>query len=139
LVEDRFEGEAMDALDPHTRGVRYSVTLPGRAFREALHAETRVPATDLVDEAGSRVAWTYRWADEPPNEARYRAEVYSTGERTFVRRDALLKFLTAAGMNLIVEVRLERQHERRGNDERPFDRGVSRLYLIDQSGNAHTV
>jgi hypothetical protein len=129
----------MDSLDPRTRGVQYAVTLPGRAFREIMHAEPAVPATALVDEAGSRVAWTRRWADEPPNQAGYRAEVYSTGERTFVRRDALLKFLATVDMTLIVEVRLERQRERRGSSERAFDRGITRLYLIDQSGNIRTL
>lgn len=139
LTEERIESDFMDSLDPRVRGVQYAVTLPGLTFREILHAEPAVPATALVDEAGSRVAWTHRWADEPPNQAGYRAEVYSTGERTFVRRDALLKFLAAVNMTLIVEVRLERQRERRRSSERAFDRGITRLYLVDQSGNIRTL
>lgn len=139
LTEDRIESDSIDSLDPRTRGVQYAVTLPGRAFREIMHVALAVPATALVDESGTRVAWTRRWADEPPNQARYRGEVYSTGARTFVRRDALLKFLAAVDMTLIMEVRLERQRERRGSSERAFDRGITRLYLVDQSGNIRTL
>lgn len=130
ITSQTVEERGFDGFDPYASGIRYDVELPGLLFRASHRATlSGTGGRELRGPNGELLAWISRWAD--PDADRY--EVRSDGQQTFVRRDALLRFLADTGMDLIIEVRLDRQIERRSGSD-TFDRGLRLLYLADADG-----
>jgi hypothetical protein len=139
LVERRIYHDFLDSFDPFAQGIRYSFSIPGERFTALMAAQADPTGMALRTSDGTLVAWVELWAGEPVGHDRYSSETGSDGHRTLVNASALLNFCRSTGMDLIVEVQLDRQLERRSQDPEALQPSRSRIYLIRRDGSVETV
>jgi len=131
LVETREEHEGLDEHDPYAHGIRVTVPLPGRRFRETAHATFNPTSLLLLGQDGSVVARVEQWAD-PDADLDTLTSVASSGYRVSVDRAALLHHLAQTDTNLIVEVQIGRHRSDCSSSE--YRAPYSRIYLVDATG-----
>jgi hypothetical protein len=142
IRENSREELGIEEHDPF-RQVRSHVGLPGSWFQRTIGAKPDSSGCQLLD--GSRVvSWQVSWDDQPRSDRDARA--HSSGRRTYVDLEALTSFLTEAEHHLIIEVQLRRHYNRSGRElptddeeEDTYDRGRSRIYLLDGTGRLETM
>lgn len=130
------EHDGLRRIDEHT-------VLPGMAFRAHCGARLSPDGNDLIGPGGP-VASMCAWSDgRPTRPGRGGEPEQSSGRRTTVDVGTLLGFLAAAQMDLIFEVRLQRQFNRdygyRDEGDERYERGESRIYLLRRNGWLETV
>ncbi|GGQ17031.1 hypothetical protein GCM10010279_26040 [Streptomyces mutabilis] len=122
----------LDRHDVYAYEMRRELPLPGKAFRA--QSRTALDATRLVLTAhdGRVVAQAQQWADpDPGNDSK--SSLASSGYRVHVKRDALLRYLSATRKCLITEVQIARR--RTGQRRDGYRIPVSRIYLLDATGS----
>lgn len=139
----RREREYLDEHDPLTREIKGPFSLLGRNFTEILSLSVSddfltysTPTSDIV---GRLEVWS-----DNPQEKDYITEAFSTGQRLWVNTEVLLDYLHRKEMDLIVEVKISRNVERRystGNstEEREYDLGRSTIYVLRRDGSLETL
>jgi hypothetical protein len=123
--------ESLDDSDSYAQGLAGALPMPGRLFRASAGA---VPGpVPLVDGVGNVLAWAEQWAD--PERDRYGRghDINCSGNRVFVKRSVLLRFLSDTGYSLIVEVQLGRHRSSTRTAESLASRR-SRIYLVHADG-----
>jgi hypothetical protein len=131
-----------DGLEKHDPLARISLTtaLPRSSFRDFHGARLLGDERTLVDRAGDRLAWMHCFSDLPsyPRD-RYRTDITVSGRQTFVQTAALLRYLRATGMHLIIKGHADRrdgdpyQRPRQRDDDRVQE--LNRVILIEHSGD----
>jgi hypothetical protein len=93
----------------------------------------------IVSRDGKIIARLQQWSDQVGDEE-YPSNSGSTGRHVLVRTDALFRYLSARGLDLIVEVVISRNVERnyRQKDDE-YDLGTTRLYVFRANGQCETV
>lgn len=132
LAERRRE---RDGLEQHDRLARvgHTTVLPGPDFCARQQVVPDRAEARLVDVNGVPRAWVRRFSDEPPPGSRERS-AYAYGWSVFVDWAALLDFVSAEEMMLIVKLETSRT-ERSERDFRSADQQEShRAFLIEPSG-----
>lgn len=126
----QYERESLDGLDHQARGLAWEPPLPGDEFRQWAACTVNSIGDALLNGTGRRVACTTVWSDEDFDARHGIRRIQSSGYRTTVARQHLLRFLAATGMQLIVEVQIDLRPEGSANNR--IQR--SRLYLVDGAG-----
>jgi hypothetical protein len=131
----------VEGLEDHDPLARISLTtaLPGSSFRELKRARLLDDERTLVDRAGDRLAWMRSFSDVPSDPRnRYRTDITVSGRQTFAQTAALLQYLRATGMHLIIKGHADRRdgdpykRPRQRDDDRVQE--VNRVTLIEHSG-----
>ncbi|HEX3955929.1 MAG TPA: hypothetical protein VHZ03_04770, partial [Trebonia sp.] len=129
LANTPESGDTLDEHDPYAQGIRSQVLLPGRGFRRTTRTAPDSTGTRLLSTDGAVLARAEQWSDP---EARDTGAVTSSGNRVYVNRTQLLRYLADTGMSLIVEVQIGRHRSDAGTGG--YEPGHSRIYLIGSSG-----
>lgn len=134
LVERRQDRDGIERDDRLAR-IGLTTILPGPAFQIRHRAVPDRAATRLVDSAGVKLAWVRTFSDEPPPRPSHRDRAYyADGWETFVDAKALLDFLAAEEMMLILKMEATRsewsEHEPRPTENRESHR----VLLIEPDG-----
>jgi hypothetical protein len=137
LNDRRFE-EGLDEFDPLARGVRGSFITFAKDFLRVMEVSL-IPGTQRYRSSdGSEVSHLDIWNDSLETERI--TEPFSEGERLWLRLDVLLEYLRQRGRDLIIEVQITRNKERRQRDEEEkYDHGRSRIYLLRRDGRLETL
>jgi hypothetical protein len=123
--------ESLDDSDPYAQGLVGALPLPGRLFRASTGAVPK--GFSLVDGNGDVLARAEQWADPEPDRYRSREDISCSGSIIYMKRAALLRFLSETGYSLIVEAQLGRHRSStRSDGPQAFRR--SRIYLINADG-----
>jgi hypothetical protein len=136
LRRSRHERESLDDLDPYAEGIRWGGTMPGDDFCTRIGCIADATGETLRDDERRPIAWTKRWSDEDRDDREYLHQVRSSGERTFVDKGTLLKYLAETRMELIMEVQIGRHRDRSANSDE-YASPTSRVYRLDSSGTVH--
>lgn len=137
LDNRRFE-EGLDEFDPLARGVRGSFMTFGKDFLRVMGVSLVSGTQRYRSLDGSEVAHLEIWNDSFETERI--TEPFSEGERLWLRLDVLLEYLRRRGRDLIMEVQITRNKERRQRDEEEkYDHGRSRIYLLRREGRLETL
>ena len=137
---ERLGLEKHDAI----RRIAPTYTSAGRKLLHSIAATSQFDHRDIYGVDGQRVSDVFAWSDEP-DDNRSSTESYTSGEKTWVRLDDLLQFLSQVGMDAIVESRISRNRHtstynaREEGDDHEYDRGTSRIYLIRSHGTIETM
>lgn len=141
-----FEQHREDVgLEQHDslRRISLTFTRPGTAFVDHRRLTPLGNGRAYVDSAGRTIAHTEHWDDIASRRADSGTTVTS-GHQTFVLVSELLDFLAGVGMDLICEVRIARQFDRRdrsinSGDDDSYETGQSRIYLLRRDGDLITL
>jgi hypothetical protein len=126
------------------RRIAPTFTSAGRKFLHNIAATAQFGHRDIYGADGQRISDVFAWSDEP-DDNHSSTESYTSGKRTWVGLDDLLQFLSQVGMDAIVESRISRNRHtnaytaREEGDDREYDRGTSRIYLVRSDGTIETV
>jgi hypothetical protein len=133
LVEHERHREGVDRTDPLAR-ILMSATVPGEEFLS--HHNASVNAAGVVSgPSGERLAWVRRFSDEPPQDRDSRATgFWASGRQTIVKSDALLSFLNATDMSLIIKVEVVRRDKTSEERDDKHDQTAQRAIVIEQDG-----
>ncbi|MDX5895208.1 ATP-binding protein [Rubrobacter radiotolerans] len=139
----RREKEYLDEHDPLTREIKGSFSLLGRDFLDTLGVSLSDDFLTYSEPNGNIVARLDVWSDDPQERERI-TEAFSTGERLWVRTEALLDYLRCRSMDLVMEVQITRNVERRYDTEsylkeREYDPGRSTIYILRGDGSLETL
>ena len=139
----RREREYLDKHDPLTREIEGPFSLLGQNFTETLSLSASDDFLTYSTPTGEIVGRLEIWSDNP-QEKDYITEAFSTGQRLWVNTEVLLDYLRRREMDLIVEVQISRNVERRystGNstEEREYDLGRSTIYILRRDGSLETL
>lgn len=139
----RRETEYLDEHDPLTREIKGSVSLLGRNSIDALGLSLSDNFLVYSRADGEVVARSEIWSDNPQERERI-TEAFSTGERLWVRTEALLDYMRRRGMDLVIEAQISRNVERRYDTEsftkeREYDLGKSTIYVLRRDGSLETL
>jgi hypothetical protein len=129
---------SMDTSDPYAEGMSWTGVLPGNEFRRLVGCAADTRSARLADGHSRPIAWSEQWADEERGTSYRTREVQSSGHRTLVHKSALLKYLEAVGMQLIVEVQIGRHRDQRGGSG-SWRTPTSRLFRLDEHGRVHAL
>lgn len=137
LDDRRFEA-GLDEFDPLSRGVRARFMTFGKDFLRVMGVNL-MPGTQHYRSLNeSEVAHLEIWNDSLETERI--TEPFSEGERLWLRLDVLLDYLRRRERDLIMEVQITRNKERRQRDEEEkYDHGRSRIYLLRRDGRLETL
>ena len=142
-VLDQQVGEF--GLEKHDglRRVDGRTILPGTTFRAHVDAHLSADGNHLIGPDGPVASMSF-WSDDGPRRFRRDPESErSSGWRTTVDIETLLDYLDATKMDLMFEVRIQRQFIRDDmtDDEEGdrYERGESRIYLLRADGRLETV
>jgi hypothetical protein len=100
-----------DERDPLRNETRYPTIAPGTELRKFLSEPELIGFAWIWNckETGQPALMHEAWSDEPrPERDHYERSMKSDGSRLFVRPEMLARFLKAVGMDLIVEVKIDR-------------------------------
>lgn len=112
-------------------------TMPSNDFIYQLGLRRNPNSLEWFDEAGQRIAYHMQWYDF---EGSREHSTGSEGHRLIVRRDALVRYLQAVGLDMIFMVELARHrpsnYRRYYNvtGETDIDTGTRRAYLLTGKG-----
>lgn len=139
----RREREYLDEHDPLIREIKGPFPLMGRDFLDVLGVSMSDDFLTYSKPDGDVVAHLEVWSDDPQERERI-TEAFSTGERLWVRMEALLEYLRRRSMDLVMEVQITRNVERRYDTEsylkeREYDPGKSTIYILRQDGSLETL
>jgi hypothetical protein len=129
LTEGRDERAGVDEHDPYAHGMSMSLPMPGQLFRNATAATPERAGLVLRGPDSTVVAQAVQWADREGGDD---ASVTSSGNRVYVARGPLLKYLAETQMTLILEVQIGRHRSSGGFGD--YQPPRSRIYLIDSAG-----
>jgi hypothetical protein len=139
-IEVRWEG--LDDHDPLATAIADDRTVPGSDF-VAFH-QLSVDATGCRFRAtgGDQVTHVEIWSDEAGPGERHEVPRASQGKRTWVQRDALLRFLNWRELDLLIEAGVDifRRSDpgtSTENDDHGYDE--SRIYLLRRDGTLETI
>lgn len=129
-------GEDHGSIEEHDPLRRISGTFitPGKSFRHTVSAESDPSQLRLYDAAGELVCETELWDDEIGDRRDRILERQTEGRRTWIALRALLEFMNARGLDLIIKVVIQRQIDRRMREESDYEVGVARVYLLRRDG-----
>jgi hypothetical protein len=132
----RNVGEDHGSIEEHDplRRISGAYATPGRSFQQSTGARPDSSGLRLYDAAGRLVCESELWSDEIGDSRDRVRERYTEGRRTWVALPALLRFLDARGLDLIVKVVIQRQIDRRMREESDYDLGIGRVYLVRRDG-----
>lgn len=125
------------------RRISLTFTRPGTAFVDHHQLAPLVNGRTYVNGAGRTVAHTEHWVDIA-SDGGDRVTPFTSGHQTWVLVSELLDFLAAVRMDLICEVRIARQFDRRNRsidseDDDSYETGRSRIYLLRRNGELSTL
>jgi hypothetical protein len=128
----------LDEHDPLARRIADGGATPQNDFLRALHLSADATACHLYDETGNQEVDIEIWSDEAGPGERAEISRASEGRRTWVRRDALLRYLNHRGLDLVIEARVwmfGKSHPGATSDERE-EHGFeeSRIYVFRRDG-----
>jgi hypothetical protein len=128
----------LSGLEEHDtlRRLDLSFSRPGKSFVTALGLRQEREGRRLYDENGQLVGVVRAWSDRPPEERGYGRGTYGSGGELVVDRELLLHFLRERKMDLILEVRIQRQFAEsyRSEKEESYDFGESHIFILRRSG-----
>jgi hypothetical protein len=132
----RDVGDDHGSIEEHDplRRVSGSYSTPGESFRTTQKANPDSSGLRLYDATGQLVCETELWDDDIGDSRERILERHTEGRRTWVALPALLKFLNARGLDLIIKVVIQRQIDRRMREESDYDLGVGHVYLVRRDG-----
>lgn len=133
LVERERFREGLDRADPLAR-ISMSATVPGEEFLS--HHNANVDVAGVVrGPNGERLSWVRRFSDEPPHDRESRTTgFWASGRQTIVNSNALLSFLEAVEMSLIIKVEVMRRDKNSEEQDDKHDQSVQRAIVIEQDG-----
>jgi hypothetical protein len=139
----RREREYLDEHDPLTRDIKGPFSLLGRDFIDTLGVSMSDDFLTYSEPNGNVVARLEVWSDDPQERERI-TKAFSAGERLRVRAEALLDYLRRRSMDLVMEVQITRNVERRYDTEsylkeREYDPGRSAIYVLRRDGSLETL
>lgn len=139
----RREREYLDEHDPLTRDIKGPFPLVGQGFLDTLGVSMSDDFLTYSEPDGNVVARLEVWSDDPQERERI-TEAFSTGERLWVRTEALLDYLRRRSMDLVIEVQITRNVERSYDTEnylkeREYDPGRSTIYILRRDGSLETL
>ncbi|OUD00118.1 hypothetical protein CA984_00330 [Streptosporangium minutum] len=129
LAAPRSDRDRLDEHDPYAYDLHAQCPLPGRLFRQMTGAAPDAKGITLLLGDGAEIARTIQWTDRRTDDDTNVAT--SSGYRLHVATEPLLRFLSKAGMTLIVEVQIGRRRNSANNYRLPR----SRVYLITPDGH----
>lgn len=98
---------------------------------------------DFIDHKGAVIGRREIWNDEPEDYGytqRYSDRSFSTGERLWVRVDALLRYLRYCARDLILQVQITRNRPSDLRErEDAYDPGRATIYLLRRDGTLETL
>jgi len=132
----RDVGDDHGSIEEHDplRRISGSYSTPGANFRTTLKANPDSSGLRLYDATGQLVCETELWDDDVGDSRERTLERHTEGRRTWVALPALLAFLDARSLDLIIKVVIQRQIDRRMREESDYDLGVGRVYLVRRDG-----
>ncbi len=141
LIRDLGREHRIDGQDPTHMSLARDMPEPGLQLQDILKvAKSDGPATVWTDGSGAvlleRVAWseTPRGAGERDH---YDPSFRTDGHWLRIKRTALKSFLEQAGMDLIIEVEIDKRnggHESSGHSSKTKRCTYDRLYILRRSG-----
>jgi hypothetical protein len=135
LTTVRHEESGLEEHDP-LRRIDLGFLKPGESFVKTLGLREEWEGHRIIDEGGEPVAIVGAWSDMPPSERHYGRDTYGSGRELTVDREQLLSFLREREMDLIIEVRIQRQfaERHRSEKEEAYDFGKTRIFILRRSG-----
>jgi hypothetical protein len=135
LTTVRHEESGLEEHDP-LRRIDLGFLKPGESFLKTLGLREEWEGHRIIGEGGEPVATVGAWSDMPPSERHYGRDTYGSGRELTVDREQLLSFLREREMDLIIEVRIQRQfaERHRSEKEEAYDFGKTRIFILRRSG-----
>lgn len=138
ILDEQVHELGVEEHDP-LRRVGLHTVLPGTAFRNYCRAYPDVLGTTLVAASGPVAAMT-AFSEEPSLGGTREEPCF--GRRTTVDLSMLLGFLDAMKLDLVFEVRIQRQFSRDYGSkkaEEDYERGEHRIYVLRHTGYLETM
>lgn len=121
LKQNYSDFSGLDQYDPFRFGIKNNQSIPGQIFRKWLESQS------------DDVTWYQNWNDCPEPEENH--NVFTVGNRFWIKRNALKEFLTSVSSDLIVECDVTRSLDSRySSTNRDSYAQESKLYLIKADG-----
>jgi hypothetical protein len=139
LYIDRQSEEGLDEFDPLCRNVPSGRWTPSADFNAAMKL-TPVPGKlehKLPD--GTVAARLEIWSDQSEHNRERIYEMFSEGQRLWLRIDTLLEYLNQCARDLIIEVKIARRNRNDHQKEEKYDCGSSTIYLLRRCGKLETL
>lgn len=143
IRERRRDQQGLDKHDP-LRRIDRAISMPGTLFAERLDVRATRNGRELIGKDDERVAWAEQWSDVDDSKRAVSGGVTTQGRQTRVALLELLNFLQMVEMDVIFEVRIQRQYNRTDHrtdeeDRERYERGESRIYLLRRGGQLETL
>jgi hypothetical protein len=139
LQEGSERGKGLETRDPATRGLSTSFVRPTETFLKANNLISKRGGLDFVDATGSVMVQQEAWEDDQRDEQGSKYEPYSSGQRIWMKRDALQQYLQRTGKDMVVEVILKRNYSSATREDKLYDSGKHIIYLFRRNGTVETL
>lgn len=142
LLTDRLHNYSIDHLDPRAvdvpAGSRRGIAAD---FLSIMKVEPVHSGQQYIDSEGKVTAKVEHWSDNPRTKQTY--AFFTSGTRIWVRTDALLGYLQARDLDLIVSVTLDRnysyEYRRYANRDGTRNEERHRIQLLRRDGSLETL
>jgi hypothetical protein len=142
LDKVRVTWSGLDDHDPLGTPIADDRTVPGAGFVAANQLSVDPTGCRFRSPSGQEIARVETWSDEAGPGERSEVPRASQGQRMWVRRDALLLFLSRRQLDLLIEASVHifrRSDSRTSAEDDDHDYEQSRIYLLRRDGTLETV
>jgi hypothetical protein len=139
VQEGSQRGKGLETRDSANRGLSTSFARPAEEFLIATNLVSKRNSRDFVDSTGYLIVQREVWEDDQRDEQDSKYEPYSSGQRIWMKRDALQQYLQRTGKDMVVEVILKRNYSSTTREDKPYDSGKHIIYLLGRNGTIQTL
>ncbi len=135
LYYDQRIEEGLDEFDPLCRNARASRWTPTLNFIEVMKLKPVHGRPKFLLPAGGVAAWLEIWSDQSVRNRERIQQMFSEGQRLWVRIETLVEYLNECARDLILDVKIARRRDYNSQKkEEKYDLGRSTIYLLRRDG-----